>query len=703
MNGPALVPIPKGAVIGAQAVPIPRRAVPIPKGATIDAVPIPAPRVGAIEDGYQFRGGDPANPANWLAVPKPGSIQDGYRFKGGNPAIPADWEAAAIPFNSGAPIELHNVPQAHATLGPARPYSPGLGGVQERLQDALSITPGSPALKQAMAGPVFGPLEAARGVGDVASGVRHLNPTRAVTGFNEIVGGLGRAAAPFAAVAVPESIPLMIGMSGAGTLGTRGLHALGLNEPYAEAVTNAALLGAGLFGRVFPGEAEAPASNWGRAWGEKRLLRALRPPANAEGAELRGVVHEALPELEAVARTRPLRGVKELHTRAVAEAIGQRARDIEQNEHAPIIARLANEPVEMAPVGQAAVNRISPAEYRENPAATEAALRFAQRAAEPTNLREADAFRRILRRELSNKFGRLQGPEIEARKGAVSELVNQIEQTAARHGEPSLRAINQRYGRLGRIARRLEARAPVAELEPGRGERLGRDAHVFVGSAAMGHPYVGLFARPLEFVRQLVRPNSTNELVRAAMRNLGPARRSAFDVLRSRLNAPTPAEAFGGEPAPPAGLPRGQYNAPQGAPPAGPKQLPGLPFERVASGPLQTAYRPPRPVRGLLLPKNPPGNVALPSGVVTESPLDLMQFAVPRPGGRVLSPDEARRTLAGHALPIEGGLAPATEPEAWLRHLVAQELSRAHAAGKSEPESEPLPVAPPRRTRKPRP
>lgn len=57
---------------------------------------MPLPNVGAIVDGYRFKGGNPNDQKNWelapVAVPKPGAVSGGYVFKGGNPNDQKNWK-----------------------------------------------------------------------------------------------------------------------------------------------------------------------------------------------------------------------------------------------------------------------------------------------------------------------------------------------------------------------------------------------------------------------------------------------------------------------------------------------------------------------------------------------------------------------------------------------------------------------------------
>lgn len=51
-----------------------------------------APKVGYEQDGYRFKGGNPADPSNWGRLPpEKGDVENGYRFLGGKPSDPNSW------------------------------------------------------------------------------------------------------------------------------------------------------------------------------------------------------------------------------------------------------------------------------------------------------------------------------------------------------------------------------------------------------------------------------------------------------------------------------------------------------------------------------------------------------------------------------------------------------------------------------------
>lgn len=52
------------------------------------------PKVGDIQEGFVFVGGDPHTDAAWKKLPQVGEVQDGFVFKGGNPTEDSSWEKA---------------------------------------------------------------------------------------------------------------------------------------------------------------------------------------------------------------------------------------------------------------------------------------------------------------------------------------------------------------------------------------------------------------------------------------------------------------------------------------------------------------------------------------------------------------------------------------------------------------------------------
>lgn len=55
-------------------------------------MPLPTPKVGAVDNGFRFTGGSPADPNNWKKLPpKKGAVEDGFRFVGKDPADPNSW------------------------------------------------------------------------------------------------------------------------------------------------------------------------------------------------------------------------------------------------------------------------------------------------------------------------------------------------------------------------------------------------------------------------------------------------------------------------------------------------------------------------------------------------------------------------------------------------------------------------------------
>lgn len=99
------------------------------------------PKVGTVEDGYYFKGGDPSVKDNWVEAPKLGAIQDGYVYKGGNPSKKDSWVEKNKISSNILDAGVSKLVKS-ATLG----YSPDLyAGTQQGIENVKSFFSGNEA------------------------------------------------------------------------------------------------------------------------------------------------------------------------------------------------------------------------------------------------------------------------------------------------------------------------------------------------------------------------------------------------------------------------------------------------------------------------------------------------------------------------------------------------------------------------------
>lgn len=521
-------------------------------------------------------------------------------------------------------------------------------------------------------GPATAPLpgtseRAGRILGDVLP--LAVGPEGGIAGAvgREGIGGLARAAA----------------LAGAGGIGVgAALRAAGAP---ANVQALGELVGGGapaLFAPVLAADvltADADALGRRAARGAERLLGAIRPGPGEP--EMREELRALLPDLRAFARTRPLRTVEtKLATRRAGEGLNDAAAAIWEREHQPMLERHAQLPVNLDPVAERIEEAVTPGIAKEFPQDAQRMLRRADEYRGRVEPLEDVESRRAARRrfETDSKFPDQPTAEKDLSRAITSGLVQRIEDTLQAAGEPGVREINMRTGRLAKIGDALIRRANAAEGERSRGDRILANAHLFGAGHGIGRtPYIGAFVRPIGMLRAAFTPESTNELVQAALEDLAAPQRESLAarlgrVLAPRRPGPAPAvpDLFGApqrtlpEIIPearrlPAPNPRRGGAIVTGSPAPSPPPagiLAGIPERRFViteHGPLQTPVRPPAAPRGLLLPENPLGNILLPGGVVTETPVRFSNVEIPREGARVPTETELRQRIGGEPPAVE--------------------------------------------------
>lgn len=120
------------------------------------------PKVGTVQDGYRFKGGNPANPSNWQKLPPAkGTFESGYVFLGGNPADPKSWRKEEenllekVPLVGDAAAWLADIPLAAVS---------GLAGTLKAGADVAGAGSG-----------------VSRFLGDIAQGAEELKSSEART------------------------------------------------------------------------------------------------------------------------------------------------------------------------------------------------------------------------------------------------------------------------------------------------------------------------------------------------------------------------------------------------------------------------------------------------------------------------------------------------------------------------------------------
>lgn len=112
---------------------------------------------GQIVDGYYFKGGKPADKANWVKAPEVGEVMDGLAYQGGDPSKKENWKESLVDFSGFAEGTRQALPIAGAIGGGLLGAPLGPAGMVAGA--ALGGAAGSMASGVGKAGKEFDPKE----------------------------------------------------------------------------------------------------------------------------------------------------------------------------------------------------------------------------------------------------------------------------------------------------------------------------------------------------------------------------------------------------------------------------------------------------------------------------------------------------------------------------------------------------------------
>lgn len=496
-----------------------------------------------------------------------------------NPSVPKGMKPMAVPPGmqamsapAEAPPQQPAAPAATISANPTGWMHPlnTLRLAEARLQSHLQGGV-SPGVAQFMGSAVQGPLKAAEGALETASGHLLHGPADIIRGLGtafEIPGALAGAVNPMASF-IPVA-PSLVG----GAAVNKGLTTLGVSPQTASDVgtlTGAAigmLPSVGLLPKIMP--TSGTPSSFKKAG--NYLEKALAPGRTSRNLDLRANIDAAAPDLRAIAQQREMRPYnviwrrvglhKENTAPALAAAMHDRASGI-FDQRANLLAQQHDVFASQQPIADNIRGLIQPdvtapeARY-QNELFNDIAKPYdrVQNAENVVPVKSLEADRKFFRQNLLNRdyFKSLKPAEqrlAEAKhRGAVQAIENAMDtlQGADNPGSPafSMRQLNMRGGRLDRLGDRLAIRAIGSSFrDPDTFDTLLRGGHTFV-SAHGGIPYMGIFANPTALVNEARNPRGTNALARAALRQYARfAKESPLAAIRNNFGKLSPMDNSG--------------------------------------------------------------------------------------------------------------------------------------------------------------